>query len=74
MSRSLIDLWTDEVGLDHIRTALLDSHFLVETNIKSAGTTVTTHIGCAVRSSLDIELHCETSIWSTIEEKMYRRV
>jgi len=71
LSRSLIDLWTEELTLDHVRTALLSSIFLVEMNLKSAGWT---YIGCAVRSSFDIGLHCEAGTWSAIEEEMRRRV
>lgn len=71
ISRSLIDMWTEELTLDHVRTALLSSIFLVEMNLKSAGWT---YIGCAVRISFDIGLHCEAGTWSTIEEEMRRRV
>lgn len=71
ISRSLLDLWAEELTLDHVRTALLSSIFLVEMNLKSAGWT---YLGCAVRGSFDIGLHCEAGSWSAIEEEMRRRV
>ncbi len=70
-SRSLIDMWTEELTLDHARVALLSSIFLVEINLKSAGWN---WIGFAVRISFDIGLHCEAGTWSAIEEEMRRRV
>lgn len=70
VSRSLIDLWTEELTLDHVRTALLSSIFLVEMNLKSAGWA---YIGYAVRISFDIGLHCEAGTWSAIEAEMRRR-
>jgi len=71
ISRSLIDLWTEDLTLDHARTALLSSIFLIEMNLKSAGWT---WIGFAVRVSFDIGLHCEAGTWPPIEEEMRRRV
>lgn len=70
-SRSLIDMWTEELTLDHARVALLSCIFLVEMNLKSAGWN---WIGFAVRISFDIGLHCEAGTWSAIEEEMRRRV
>ncbi|KAL9099934.1 MAG: hypothetical protein Q9163_004636, partial [Psora crenata] len=71
VSRSLIDLWTEDLTLDHARAALLNCMFLVESNLKSAGWT---WIGIAVRICFDIGLHCEAGTWSPIEEEMRRRV
>ena len=71
ISKSLIDLWTEDLILDHVRTALLSSVFLVEMNLKSAGWV---WIGFAIRISFDIGLHCEAGTWSAIEEEMRRRV
>lgn len=70
-SRSLIDLWTDDLSLDHARAALLSSIFQVEMNNKSAGWT---WIGIAVRISVDIGLSCEAGTWSPIEQEIRRRV
>lgn len=70
-SRTLIDMWTEDLTLDHARVALLSCIFLVEMNLKSAGWN---WIGFAVRISFDIGLHCEAGIWSAIEEEMRRRV
>ena len=71
ISKSLIDIWTEDPTLDHARVALLSSIFLIEMNLKSAGWT---WIGFAVRVSFDIGLHCEAGTWSTIEMEMRRRV
>lgn len=70
-SRSLIDMWTEDLTLDHARTALLSCIFLVEMNRKTAGWT---WIGLAVRISFDIGLHCEAGTWSAVEEEMRRRL
>jgi len=71
ISGSLIDLWTEDLTLDHARTALLSSIFLVEMNLISAGWT---WIGYAVRISFDIGLHCELGTWPPIEAEMRRCV
>jgi len=70
-SRSLIDMWTDDLTLDHARVALLSCIFLVEMNLKSAGWN---WIGFAVRIAFEIGLHCEAGTWPAIEEEMRRRV
>ena len=70
-SRSLVDLWTEDLTLDHARTALLTSIFLVELNLKSAGWI---SVGHAVRVAFDLGLHCEAGNWSAVEEEMRRRV
>lgn len=70
-SRSLLDLWTEDLTLDHARVALLSCIFLVEMNQKSAGWN---WAGFAVRIAFDIGLHCEAGTWSDIEEEMRRRV
>lgn len=71
ISKSLIDMWTEDLTLDHARAALLSSIFLIEMNLKSAGWT---WIGFAVRISFDIGLHCEAGTWPAIEKEMRRRV
>ncbi|KAL9127511.1 MAG: hypothetical protein Q9217_003621 [Psora testacea] len=71
VSRSLIDLWTEDLTLDHARAALLNCMFLVESNLKSAGWN---WIGVAVRICFDIGLHCEAGTWHPIEAEMRRRV
>ncbi|KAL9605574.1 MAG: hypothetical protein Q9179_001232 [Wetmoreana sp. 5 TL-2023] len=53
-SRELMDFSSDDMTLDHVRTALLTSVFLVELNRKSAGWT---WLGIAVRIGQDIGLH-----------------
>jgi hypothetical protein len=70
VSKSLIDMWTEQSTLDHARVALLSCIFLVEMNLKSAGWN---WIGFAVRIAFDIGLHCEAGTWSAIEEEMRRR-
>ena len=54
VSRKMLDLATDDLALDHVRTAVLTSVFLVELNRKSAGWT---WLGIAVRIAQDIGLH-----------------
>lgn len=71
ISKSLIDMWTEDLTLDHARVALLTSIFLIEMNLKSAGWT---WIGFAVRISFDIGLHCEAGTWPAVEKEMRRRV
>ena len=71
ISRSQIDMWTEDLTLDHARAALLTSIFLVEMNLKSAGWT---WLGVATRTAFDIGLHCEAGTWPAIEEEMRRRV
>lgn len=53
-SRKLLDLATDEYTVDHVRTAILTSVFLGESNRKSASWT---WLGIAVRIGQDIGLH-----------------
>ena len=71
ISRSQIDMWTEDLTLDHARVALLTTIFLVEMNLKSAGWT---WLGVATRIAFDIGLHCEAGTWPVIEEEMRRRV
>ena len=71
VSRSLIDLWTEDMTLDHARAGLLNCMFLVESNRKSAGWN---WIGFAVRICFDIGLNCEAGTWDPVEEEMRRRV
>ena len=71
VSKSFIDLWTDDLTLEHARVALLNCMFLVESNRKSAGWN---WMGIAIRISFDIGLNCEAGIWDPIEEEMRRRV
>ncbi|KAG8528888.1 uncharacterized protein KY384_006577 [Bacidia gigantensis] len=71
VSRSMIDLWAEDLTLDHARTALLNCMFLNESNRKSAGWT---WMGIAVRFAFDIGLNCEAGTWNSIEEEMRRRV
>ncbi|KAL8842225.1 MAG: hypothetical protein Q9170_000631 [Blastenia crenularia] len=53
-SRKLLDLSTDEYTVDHVRTAILTSVFLGESNRKSGSWT---WLGIAVRIGQDIGLH-----------------
>lgn len=71
ISKSLIDIWTEEISLDHVRCALLSSTVLVEMNLKSAGWT---WLGCAIRIAQDIGLHREAGKRSAVEDEMRRRV
>lgn len=71
VSRMLVDLWTDNLSLDHARCALLISVFLVETNVKSKGWI---WLGFAVRISQDLGLCFETGNRSASEQEICRRV
>lgn len=71
ISKTLIDVWTEEVSLDHVRCALLSSVVLVEMNLKSAGWT---WLGCAIRIAQDIGLHREAGIRPAADEEMRKRI
>ena len=71
ISKSQIDIFTEDPTLDHARVALFASIFLVETNSKSAGWT---WLGVATRIALDLGLHCEIGAGSAIEQEMRRRI
>ena len=70
-SRKMIDLWDENLTLDHARVVLLTSICLVEMNRKTAGWI---WVGLAIRICFDIGLHCEAGVWSAVEEEMRRRV
>lgn len=71
VSKTLVDVWTDDLSLDHARCALLISVFLVETNLKSTGWI---WLGFAIRISQDLGLCFENGSWSASEQEMRRRV
>ena len=70
ISKSFIDPWSDNLTLDHARTALLHSLFLVESNNQSAGWV---WMGFAIRISFELGLNCEAGSWTPLEEEMRRR-
>lgn len=71
VAAKMINTWTDEVVIDHVRTTLLVSIFLIERNLKSAGWV---WHGMAVRMSQEIGLHCESGPWPLVEGELRRRV
>lgn len=71
ISRSLSNPWADEYTLDHAKSALLASVYLMEMNRKSAAWT---WLGLCIRIAQDIGLQHELGPWSVIEEEMRRRV
>ena len=71
VSKTQIDLWSDNTSVDHARAALLSCMFMVEINMKSAAWA---WLGIATRIASEIGLNCEIGIWSAIEEEMRRRV
>lgn len=71
ISKTLIDVWTEEVSLDHVRCAIVSSVVLVEMNLKSAGWT---WLGCAIRIAQDIGLHRDAGTRPAAEEEMRRRI
>lgn len=70
-AKSLVDVWDEDISIDHARSALLISIILVETNSKSAGWV---WLGIAVRMGQDIGLHYESQTWPSVEDEMRRRV
>ena len=71
VSKALIDIWTDDVSVNHVQCAILSSMVLVEMNLKSAGWT---WLGCAIRFAQDIGLHREAGTHSAADEEMCRRI
>lgn len=70
-ARKLLDLSVDDLTLDHVRTAVLTSVFLVELNRKSAGWT---WLGIAVRMGQDIGLHVSNVKGSFVDQVVDRPV
>lgn len=70
-SLACVSLWNDDFVIDHARSALLTSMFLMEMNNKSAAWT---WLASSVRISQDIGLYSENGPWPTIEGEMRRRV
>ncbi|KAF1811750.1 hypothetical protein P152DRAFT_466987 [Eremomyces bilateralis CBS 781.70] len=71
IAAKMINTWTDEIVIDHVRTTLLVSIFLIERNLKSAGWV---WHGMAVRMSQETGLHCETGPWPLVDGELRRRV
>ncbi|KAI9761777.1 MAG: hypothetical protein M1840_001696 [Geoglossum simile] len=71
ISRTLTNLWNDEFTIDHARSALLTSVFLMELNLKSAALV---WLGSSVNIAQDIGLHCGTGPWPAVESEMRKRV
>lgn len=74
-SKGMIDLWDEELSIDHVRCALLTSIFLVETNLKSAGWA---WLGFSIRIAQDIGIFfdagSEIGNWPLLEQEMRKRV
>lgn len=74
-SKGMIELWDEELNIDHVRCALLSSIFLVEMNLKSAGWL---WLGFAVRIAQDIGLFSdagsEIGNWQPVEQEMRKRI
>ena len=70
LSKSLVEIWDEDLSLDHVRCALLTSIILIEMNHKSAGWVC---LGTAVRMAQDLGLHCEARSWPSAEDEMRRR-
>ncbi|KKZ64918.1 hypothetical protein EMCG_09152 [[Emmonsia] crescens] len=69
-SVSLTDVWQDAFSIDQVRTAMLVSIFLYETNLKSASWV---WLGSAVRIAQDLGLHIASG-YSPIEAELRKRV
>ena len=70
-SRKLLDLSTDDYAVDHVRTALLTSVFLGESNRKSASWT---WLGIAARIGQDLGLHIQDVKGPLIDQIAHRPV
>ena len=70
-SHQLTDLFNDEFTVDHARTSLLTSIFLMEINCKSASWT---WLGSTVRIAQDIGLHRDSGTWGVAENEVRRRI
>lgn len=66
-----INTWSDELTIDHARSALLISIYFLEVNLRSAGWV---WLGAAVRISQDIGLHTDRGPYPPMEAEMRRRV
>ncbi|KAL8963237.1 MAG: hypothetical protein Q9193_000465 [Seirophora villosa] len=71
ISSKLLDLSTDDLTVDHVRTAILTSVFLVESNRKSAGWT---WLGIAVRIGQDIGLDVQNAKGSFLDQVINRPI
>ncbi|KAI6330759.1 hypothetical protein MCOR29_001703 [Pyricularia oryzae] len=70
-ARKVIDPWTNEYELDHVRTLALMAMMLYEMNLKSVAWT---WVGSAVRMAQDMGLHADLGSWTMLEGEMRRRV
>ncbi|KAF2143288.1 uncharacterized protein K452DRAFT_224991 [Aplosporella prunicola CBS 121167] len=66
-----INIWSDDLTVDHARTTLLISTYIFEVSLTSAAWV---WLGSAVRIAQDLGLHCESGPWPVIEGEMRRRV
>ncbi|KAK5122640.1 hypothetical protein LTR85_003903 [Meristemomyces frigidus] len=66
-----INTWSDELVMDHARSALLISIYFMEVNLRSAGWV---WLGAAVRISQDIGLHTDRGPYPPVEAEMRKRV
>jgi len=69
--KAVANFWTDNLTIDHARSAYLTSVFFIETNSMSAGWT---SLGYAIRIAQDLGLHKETTSRSSIEEELRRHL
>lgn len=68
---SSMNVWSDELTIDHVRASLLISIYFVETNLRSPAWI---WLGAAVRISQDIGLHTDQGPYSPMDMEMRRRV
>lgn len=66
-----INTWSNELAVDHIRTALLLSIYFTEINMQSPGWV---WLGTAIRIAQDIGLHLDHGHYQPMEMEMRRRV
>jgi len=71
MCRRTINTWSDDLTVDHARTALLMSIYFVEVNLTSQGWV---WLGASVRFAQDVGLHKDPSPYPPFEAEMRRRI
>lgn len=66
-----MNIWSDELTVDHVRVSLLASIYFVEMNLRSPAWV---WLGSAVRISQDIGLYTDQGPYSPLDKEMRRRV
>ena len=70
-AKSMFDVWTDNITVDHPRVALLLAIYFIEANQRDAGWTC---LGVAIRMSQEIGLHTDLQDLESAEKEIRRRL